>query len=313
MPHLQRRPLPQPTRAGIGLRLLGLIALSPAVALALDPVALPEGGRVLAGTASVTSEGRTMTVTQGSRRAILEWQRFDIGSDATVRFQQPSSSSVALNRIVGGDASRILGSLSANGHVYLVNGAGVLFGRGAQVDVGGLVTSTLDVADGDFLAGRERFEPSADLTALDPSGIGRDAQSTQQLQASTAIGQADPGEREQPGTDAPRQLTMDAGADGHLRFGLAPDEIQALLDGGGLVQDEDGLVLTAQGASALAAAVVAHDGAPQARIATRRDGRLLLLASEQTDSAQLQAAPGRGTGHRTALRRDGEDRPLLRD
>lgn len=307
---------PPSRRAPRGLHALRLAALtaclSPGWAAATDPGALPEGGRVVVGKASLASEGRTLTVSQASSRAILEWQRFDIGSAATVQFQQPSSSSVALNRVVGGTPSRIFGRLSANGHVYLVNGAGVLFGRGAQVDVGGLVTSTLDVADGDFLAGRERFEPGTELTALGLApGTDRQADAASDAQAAAAIGQAaEPDDRAATESGAPRQLTMDAGADGHLRYGLASDEVQALLDDGGLVDDGDGLVLTARGASALASAVVAHDGAPQARVATRRDGRLLLLASDEADGARTDQ---RTRAPRTALHAGSDARPLLPD
>src|SRR5690606_16268238 len=104
-----------------------LAALMPALAVAQARTALPEEGRVVAGKASIDRQERTLTVTQQSGRAVLEWRSFDIGPDAAVRFIQPSSSSVALNRITGGNPSRIAGRLSANGHVYLVNSAGVLF------------------------------------------------------------------------------------------------------------------------------------------------------------------------------------------
>ena len=61
-----------------------------------------------------------------------------------MNFLQPSASSVAVNRINDPNASQILGQLHANGQIYLINPNGILFGAGAQVDVGGLVASTLD-------------------------------------------------------------------------------------------------------------------------------------------------------------------------
>src|SRR5690606_33253671 len=78
----------------------------------------------------------------------LNWQSFDIGSQSKVDFVQPNVESIAVNRILGNDASVILGQLNANGQVFLINPNGVLFGQSAQINVGGLVASTLDVDDG---------------------------------------------------------------------------------------------------------------------------------------------------------------------
>ncbi|MDP2433438.1 MAG: filamentous hemagglutinin N-terminal domain-containing protein [Pseudomonadota bacterium] len=132
-----------------------LFAVNPAQAL--DPNALPSGGQVVAGQASISQVDARMDIRQISERAILNWQGFDIGAQAQVNFQQPSVASVALNRVVGVHPSEIQGRLTANGQVFLINPNGILFGPGAQVDVGGLVASTLKLSDADFLAGNARF------------------------------------------------------------------------------------------------------------------------------------------------------------
>ena len=136
--------------------LAAAVSAQPALA---DPAAnaLPTNGQVVAGQAAISQAGSAMTIQQGSQRAVINWNSFNIGSAASVHFQQPSSSSVALNRVTGSDASAIYGSLSANGQVYLVNPNGVLFAQGAQVNVGGLVASTLNIRNEDFLAGENRF------------------------------------------------------------------------------------------------------------------------------------------------------------
>ena len=109
----------------------GLLASTGALAAAPPEVAvhaLPKGVQVVAGQAQVATNGSAMTVNQASAQAILNWQSFDIGANASVRFNQPSTSAVALNRVIGTDPSRIYGQLSSNGKVFLINTNGVLFG-----------------------------------------------------------------------------------------------------------------------------------------------------------------------------------------
>ncbi len=92
-------------------------------------------------------DGSRMTISQSSQRAILNWQSFNIGKNAGVTFVQPSSQAVAVNKIYQADPSRIMGSLQANGHVYLINPNGIVFGENATVNVGSLVASTMGIKD----------------------------------------------------------------------------------------------------------------------------------------------------------------------
>ncbi|HET6396166.1 MAG TPA: filamentous hemagglutinin N-terminal domain-containing protein [Pseudoxanthomonas sp.] len=275
-------PLPPPADASRPARacmLATLLALLPAAAWAQERAALPEGGQVVAGEAAIDRQDRTLTVTQHSRRAILEWRSFDIGADAAVRFVQPSSAAVALNRVLGGNPSRIAGLLAANGHVYLVNAAGVLFAPGARIDVGQLVTSTLDIANGDFLAGQDRFGAAEDGWLASAPARGHPPL-LPLLVAGTAAATDVHMVREEPDEAAAGGLlTLDAGADGHLRIGLEPAEVQAMIEDGGLQEDGHGLVLSQDGSTALASSAVAAGDAPQARGVALRDGRVLLLAA----------------------------------
>lgn len=91
-----------------------------------------------------------MTVNQDSKRLAIDWAGFDIANDERVTFRQPDRDSVALNRVVGDAASVIDGALSGNGHVYVINPNGVLFGKNASVDVGSLVASTARISDRDM-------------------------------------------------------------------------------------------------------------------------------------------------------------------
>jgi len=112
---------------------------------------LPQGMTVGSGTASYATNGNLGTITQQSQKAILNWQSFNIGRDASVHFDhRMGASSATLNRIAGGKPSEIFGKLSADGTIYLINQNGVVFGSGAQVNVRGLVASSLDITDQRF-------------------------------------------------------------------------------------------------------------------------------------------------------------------
>jgi len=142
-------------RARRAMQSMGLGAL--AVMAPVPAVALPQGGSVAAGTASISTNASTLTVNQTSSKAIINWQNFSVGAGESVNFRQPGASSVALNRVLGNNPSQIFGHLTANGQIFLINPNGIVFGPGAQVDVGGLVASTLDIANQDFLAGNYQF------------------------------------------------------------------------------------------------------------------------------------------------------------
>jgi filamentous hemagglutinin len=98
------------------------------------------------GAASYSQAGTKGTVNQTSTNAILNWQSFNIAAGYTMQFVQPSTSSIALNEIYDANPTQIFGSLDANGHVFLINQNGIVFGAGAQVNVGGLIASTMNVA-----------------------------------------------------------------------------------------------------------------------------------------------------------------------
>ncbi|MGB6105906.1 MAG: filamentous hemagglutinin N-terminal domain-containing protein, partial [Pusillimonas sp.] len=123
--------------------------------------AAPSGGTVVGGSASIQHGPGTVNINQASNKAIINWQKFGIKPGESVNFRQPGSQSVTLNRVVGNDPSAIHGSLTANGTVMLVNPNGVVFGKGARIDVGGLVATTANIRDDDFMAGRYRFDQAS--------------------------------------------------------------------------------------------------------------------------------------------------------
>lgn len=153
------RELTRAIRASLrAVALSGALAAVPPVSAA-EPLAnaLPQAATNFVHSGQVEAprvEGNTLTVTQQSQKATLNWQSFDVGRDAAVRFdQRQGAASVVLNRIHQGAPSQIFGRLDANGQVYLINQNGILFGRGAQVNVNTLIASSLDVQDQVFEKG----------------------------------------------------------------------------------------------------------------------------------------------------------------
>ncbi|MHB8167982.1 MAG: two-partner secretion domain-containing protein, partial [Sulfuricella sp.] len=111
---------------------------------------------MVGGRASFSTLGSSLSITN-SPGAIINWQGFSIGASETTRFIQQSAASSVLNRVIGANPSVILGTLTSNGRVFLINPSGILVGQGARIDVPGLVASTLNLSDQDFLAGRLNF------------------------------------------------------------------------------------------------------------------------------------------------------------
>lgn len=137
-----------------------VLALAGAGLISLPSITLanPQGGQVVAGSATIRQETPTKVgITQTTDKAIIDWKSFSIGANEQTRFYQPSASSVTLNRVTGEDPSQILGRLTANGQVFLVNPNGIYFGKNAQIDVAGLVATTHNIRNEDFLAGKYLF------------------------------------------------------------------------------------------------------------------------------------------------------------
>ena len=262
-------------------------------ALAAPPAAtaLPTGGQVVAGQASIQQAGAAMTIRQATDQAILNWQSFNIGASASVNFIQPGASSVALNRVLGTDPSAIYGQLTANGQVFLVNPSGVLFGPGARVDVGGLVASTLAIRDADFLDRNYRFSRDGATAAVVNQG-----EIVGQYVALLAP------EVRNEGVIAARMGTVALAAGDAVTLGISgqrlvdvqvdPASLDTLVENRHLIRAEEGMVvLSAQSAHTLLGRVV-NSGAVEANGISTDGGTIRLLASSTVDHSGSIAADG---------------------
>ena len=132
-----------------------------AATLAVTPPqawAMPQGGTVVSGSATITQAGNQLKVVQTTPKVAINWQSYGIGANELVSYYQPSAQAIALNRVLGGGTSVINGRLTANGQVWISNPSGILFGPSARVNVGGLIATTHDIKVEDFNADRYLFK-----------------------------------------------------------------------------------------------------------------------------------------------------------
>ena len=141
-----------------------------AAALGMFPFAAhanPTGGTVTTGQATISEAGTKLTVNQQSDKAVIDWRGFNVAAGEWTQFNQPSSSSIALNRVNSTSASQINGKVTANGNIIIINQNGVVFGAGSQVDVNGLIATTADVGNDSFMnsTGKITFDKAGNADA----------------------------------------------------------------------------------------------------------------------------------------------------
>ena len=287
--------------AGTGFALKTL-AVSMLMAFGPNLYALPIDGQVTAGNAIISGTPGSMTVNQSSQNVALNWQSFNIGQGETVRFVQPNSSAVALNRVLGADPSSILGNLSANGKVFLVNPNGILFGQGASVNVGGLVASTLNISDSDFMAGNYKFTGAGNGSILNQGSIQADGGYVALLGANVSNQGVIAARLGTVTLAAGNAITLDVAGDGLLNVAVNQGAVNALVQNGGLIQADGGQVLlSAQGAGQLLQTAVNNTGIIQAHTLENHNGTIKLLGDMQSGTVNVAgtldaSAPQGGNG-----------------
>ncbi len=250
---------------------------------------LPQGGQISAGDGSLSYQGNQLNVQQNSDRMALNWQSFSIGKDNKVVFNQPGAESIALNRVLGADVSRIQGAIKANGQVFLLNPNGVLFSPTAQVNTGGLVASTLELSNEDFMAGNFQFEGDSTAAVTNQGEINVAEGGTIALIAATIVNE---GSLQATAGNvlmgAGRKVILDMG--GPVKLRVDEGALNTLIEQGGAIRADGGKVLlTARAAGELATSVINHSGITQAQtLSTGENGEIVLLGDMQ--QGQLQVA-----------------------
>lgn len=261
-----------------GASLLGLFCQAPAFAL-------PSGATVVSGDAGfqTSTDGRHMVVNQQSHKLITNWNEFSVRADERVSFHQPGQDAVALNRVIGRNGSDIQGRIDANGKVFLVNPNGVVFGKSAQVNVGGLVASTLDLADRDFLAGNYQFSGDSGATVSNAGSLkASEGGSIALLGARVSNDGVIQAQLGAVALGAGQGINLNFDGDGLLNLQVDKGSVDALAHNGGLIRADGGQVLmSARSADSLLKTVVNNQGTLEARTLRSAEGRIVLDGGEQ--------------------------------
>ncbi|EBK1009883.1 filamentous hemagglutinin N-terminal domain-containing protein [Salmonella enterica] len=278
-----------------------IISLFPVVALANPD--LPTGGQIVGGRGSISTSGNQMTIHQQTQNMATNWQSFDIGKNNTVQFVQPDSSSVALNRVTGASGSQIMGTLTANGQVFILNPNGVLFGKDARVSVAGLVASTKNINTADFMKGQYTLSgegnPGAQVInqgSLTTTKGGYIVLAADQVKNSGTI--TTPSGKTVLAAGKTVTLQLDNG--GLTSVSVDGSVVNALVDNRGLISATNGQVfLTARGKDMLLNAVVNNSGTIEAKGLESRGGEIVLNGGDSgvvNQTGQLLADSHAGPG-----------------
>ena len=286
------------------IALLATMFATAGPAYALDPGALPTGARITSGSATIATSGAKMTVNQFSQKMIANWQSFNIGENASVNFNQPNSAAAALNRISDQNPTQIMGSLSANGQLFLLNQAGIIFGKTATVNVGGLVASSLNMLDSDFLDAKYKFTNGGSAASILNQGsiniadggilafIAPKVTNEGSITANSGNALLAAGD----------QVSLDFNGDGLISYAVDRGAVDALVENKGIIKADGGVVvLTAKAADALRMASAKNIGLIETRTIQKKGGRIMIISDmnngQTTVGGTLDAsAPNGGSG-----------------
>ncbi|MBU3589357.1 filamentous hemagglutinin N-terminal domain-containing protein [Polynucleobacter sp. 80A-SIGWE] len=260
--------------------------------------ALPTGGQVVAGSATINSttaaNNAVMNVNQSSQRAVINWDAFNVGKNAAVNFNQPNANSVTLNRVTGATASMIEGAVKANGQVIFVNPNGVTFGRGADINAAGVVASTMNIADKDFMDGKSTYKGNGTgqvinegkITTTNDGGyialLAPEVRNDGYLLAKKGVGTVALG--------AGEQITLDFKGGSLISLKVDKSAYNTLIENKRVVEVNGGLVVIAAGsANQLMASVIRNTGKISANSLVSNGGVIELVANNLTQAGKISA------------------------
>jgi filamentous hemagglutinin family protein len=262
---------------------------------------LPTDPNVTYGTAEISQGANQLTIDQQTDKLITNWSEFNIGSDAKVQFNQPSSNSSALNHVNSADPSYIYGSLDANGKVILINPNGVIFSKGSRVDVGAIVASSLKLSDENFLKDNFVFEKDGIAGMVENRGTIKAFEGGTVALISSIV--KNNGTIETPNGStallAGEKITLNLNYNQLISYTIDSGVLNGLVENNNAIVANNGqVILSARGLDAVRKSVVNNDGIIEAKGINTEGGKIFLEGDEITvkSNSTLNASGDNGGG-----------------
>lgn len=272
---------------------------------------LPTGGNVGGqnGVAVGAPSGNTLTVTQTTQKAFINWDSFSVGLGASVVFDHTNATGdltsaagagyITLNRVTGGTASVIDGTVksvlngnpsSVGGQIWVLNPNGTLIGANGAISARGFVATTANVTDADFLDGDSIYSFTG-VTGNSVTNYGQIVTSPggyavlagRQVDNNSLVS-ANLGRVVLAGVPT---FTLDLAGDSLLNFAVGNDApfntAAAVTNGGTIIANGGTVLMTARAAAGVTGSVVNMRGVIDAQVAKLdANGTVVLSGTEGT-------------------------------
>ncbi len=268
----------------IGVSLGGALVLS----------AIPAAGMAGEGFTQIV-DGAVTTYNQTDQKVFNNVDSYNIASDETHIYNQPSSDAIFVQRVSGQDYSSILGQLTANGQVWVLNPGGILIGSEASINTAGFLASNLTLDEDDFFEGRYQFSQEGDGSFVINEGDITVGKGGYAILAGGSV--LNNGYIEANGGEvvlaAGRDMTIDFDGDGLLNFSIdegiakqimSPDGAlmtSAVLNSGQISAAGGRVLLTAETVNGILDNVVNNEGYIEASTVVEKNGVIELIGGDE--------------------------------
>ena len=250
----------------------------------LGNLELPTGGEVVSGDISIQKEAGKLIINQNSSKGIIEWQKFNVGADASVYFNHKNNTDSILNQIVGGSKSIILGNIFSNGKLFVNNPNGITVGANASINAHSFIGSAMKIANQDFL--NHNYHYKQDRESLIDQNGNIDAQYVALMATDVTNSGTINSKNGSVNLAASDDMVLKISSDNSLQIKVKPSKLKATVSNKGIVIAENGVVTIKadMAQDAIAATIKAPEN--QAKGLVSKNGVIKLVSNSGTIKAK---------------------------